>query len=220
MPLDVQALRFGPDGLLPVVIQDAASGRILTLAWASREAVERTVETGETWLWSRSRSELWHKGATSGNTQRVRAVLADCDADALVYQVNPEGPACHTGEESCFFETVSGEAPAMLGALLAHLYEVAEDRKANRPEGSYTTYLFDKGLDKICKKIGEEATEVVIALKNGEPEPIADEAADLLYHLVVGLSAAGLDLEAVASALGKRLGKKSRVPDGRERPTD
>lgn len=217
---DLRGLNYGPGGLIPVVIQDAASGQVLTLAWANEEAVRRTAETGQTWLWSRSRSELWHKGATSGNTQRVQAILADCDADSLVYQVVPAGPACHTGAESCFRPTEARTAAPPLGELLAHLRRVAEDRKATRPEGSYTTYLFEKGLDKICKKIGEEATEVVIALKNGEPGAIADETADLLYHLVVGLTASGTDLADVAAALEKRLGKHGRVPTGIQRPAD
>lgn len=217
---DLEGLHFGEAGLIPVVIQDAVSGRVLTLAHANREAVRRTVETGETWLWSRSRSELWHKGATSGHFQRVRAILADCDADALLYQVEAAGPACHTGEESCFFQVASGESSPTPGEILALLERLVEDRRRDRPEGSYTTYLFDRGLDKICKKIGEEATEVVLALKNGERGPIAEEAADLLYHLVVGLSASGVALEDVGRALQGRLGRPGKVPSGQDRPAD
>ncbi|MBM3266833.1 MAG: bifunctional phosphoribosyl-AMP cyclohydrolase/phosphoribosyl-ATP diphosphatase HisIE [Candidatus Sericytochromatia bacterium] len=205
-------LSFGADGLVPVVIQDADTGEVLTLAHANWEAIARTLETGETHLWSRSRGELWHKGATSGHRQAVVAVKADCDADAVLYQVRPQGPACHTGAETCFHQPLHGAVPPSLGALLSRLAAVVASRRRERPEGSYTAYLLDKGLDKICKKVGEEATEVVIALKNGAPEPIAAEAADLLYHLIVGLEAAGVGLPDVAAALEGRLGQSGRVP--------
>jgi phosphoribosyl-ATP pyrophosphohydrolase/phosphoribosyl-AMP cyclohydrolase len=197
-------LAFDAQGLVPVVIQDAGSGDVLTLAYANWEAIARTLETGQTHLWSRQRDELWHKGATSGHTQDVLAVSADCDADAVIYQVKPHGPACHTGEHTCFHRPLHGTSPQPLGGLLARLADRIESRKTGAPEGSYTAYLFEKGLDKICKKIGEEATEVVVALKNGDPAPIAEEAADLLYHLLVALSAAEVPLAQVATALEKR----------------
>ena len=194
-------LKFDERGLLPAIVQDARSGRVLMLAYMNAESAERTHETGETWFWSRSRNALWHKGETSGNTQRVQSLTPDCDRDTLLVQVQPRGPACHTGAESCFDDET---ATANLGATLERLYDVIESRHGERPEGSYTTYLFNEGLDKILKKLGEEATETVIAAKGDDDARLTSETADLLYHLVVLLVEKGVRLEQVNRELMER----------------
>jgi phosphoribosyl-ATP pyrophosphohydrolase/phosphoribosyl-AMP cyclohydrolase len=200
----VEKVRFSEDGLAPAIVQDAASGRVLTLAWMSRESLERTLLEGETWFWSRSRGELWHKGATSGNTQAVRAIRLDCDGDAVVILVDPAGPACHTGSETCFNEPLSGEDPEPFTAI-ADLTRVIAVRAADGDESSsYTARLLAKGVDTICKKVGEEATEVVLAAKGREHEAVARESADLLYHLAVLWQHAGVDFAEVAAVLESR----------------
>ena len=200
----VERVRFGPDGLAPAIVQDAESGRVLMLAWMSRESLERTLEEGETWFWSRSRGELWHKGATSGNTQSVRAIALDCDGDALAVLVAPAGPACHTGEETCFHVTLDGELPEPFAAI-ADLQRVIAARAASAdPGSSYTARLLDKGIDTVCKKVGEEATEVVLAAKGREHEAVVRESADLLYHLAVLWQEAGVDFAEVARVLAAR----------------
>ncbi len=163
--------------LIPAIIQDVRNGEVLTLAYMNDEALRRTRETGETWLWSRSRNELWHKGATSGNTQRVVNIAEDCDKDALVVSVIPNGPACHTGARSCF----EGVPRRTLDRLL----DVLRDRRDKRPAGSYSASLFEAGLSKILKKINEEATEVVIAASHESRERLVSEIADLVFHLEV-----------------------------------
>jgi phosphoribosyl-ATP pyrophosphohydrolase/phosphoribosyl-AMP cyclohydrolase len=163
--------------LTPAIIQDARTGEVLTLAYMNDEALQRTRESGETWLWSRSRNELWHKGATSGNTQRVVAISEDCDQDAFVLSVIPNGPACHTGARSCF----SGVPPRTLDRLMS----VLRDRREKRPESSYTATLFNGGRGRIAKKIGEEATEVVIAALSETRERLVSEIADLVFHVSV-----------------------------------
>jgi phosphoribosyl-ATP pyrophosphohydrolase/phosphoribosyl-AMP cyclohydrolase len=206
-------VKFDENGLLPAIVQDARTGRVLTLAYMNAESLERTLETKETWFWSRSRNQLWHKGETSGNSQRVVAVTEDCDHDALLIEVEPLGPACHTGAESCFHNQLRGMptvvterefAPNDLGATLASLYGLVETRKRERPEGSYTTYLFDQGLDKILKKVGEEATETIIAAKGEETVPLISESADLIYHLIVLLVERGVNLDQVSEELNGR----------------
>lgn len=200
-------LRFDENGLIPVVLQHAKTKEVLTLAYMNEESYNKTLETKETWLYSRSRQELWHKGATSGNTQRVVSISADCDQDALVVAVLPNGPACHTGADSCFFEPVlEGDAGPSVQAIAA-LEEVIKDRYASRPEGAYTTYLFEKGVDKIGKKIGEEATEVVIAAKNNDAEELSMEAADLIYHLLVMLQNQHVPFDEVLKILEQRAAK-------------
>lgn len=201
------ALAWDERGLVPAVVQDARTGEVLTLAWMNRESLARTLETGETWFWSRSRRALWHKGETSGNVQRVAGLAADCDRDAVVVKVVPAGPACHTGARTCFHQPVAGApAPAgeTLGAALDALLVTIAARKAELPEGSYTTYLFTSGVNKILKKVGEEATEVVIAAKDPDDDALAGEVADLLYHLGVLLAARGLDPAKVAEKLVSR----------------
>ncbi|MGD9570873.1 MAG: bifunctional phosphoribosyl-AMP cyclohydrolase/phosphoribosyl-ATP diphosphatase HisIE [Thermoleophilia bacterium] len=197
-------VRFGPDGLVPAIVQDAGDGRVLTLAWMNRESLERTVERGETWFWSRSRSELWHKGATSGNTQRVVAVTLDCDDDAVLVRVEQTGVACHTGAATCFHTPVTGEGAEPFAALADLERTVAARADAADPESSYTARLLAKGIDTVCKKVGEEATEVVIAAKGEERGQVVYESADLLYHLAVLWRAAGVSLEEVAAELASR----------------
>jgi phosphoribosyl-ATP pyrophosphohydrolase/phosphoribosyl-AMP cyclohydrolase len=194
----LQKAKFGSDGLIPAVIQDARTREVLTVAYMNQEALQRTIERGETWLWSRSRKELWHKGETSGNLQRVVNVRLDCDDDAVLVEVEPKGPACHTGAYSCF-----GTEPQIDG-VLSDLYRLIEARKEQRPEGSYTTYLFNSGLDKILKKVGEEATEMVVAAKNPDAERLTSETADLIYHLIVLLVERGVEFEDVVRELKAR----------------
>lgn len=186
------------DGLVAAIVRDQSSGVILMLAWMNQEALRRTEETNETWFWSRSRAELWNKGATSGNRQRVVGIRVDCDRDALLIDVIPEGPACHTGAVSCFGDLPSGRLD--LGSLM----EILRRRQADRPEGSYSTYLFNSGVDKILKKVGEEATEVVIAGKGDSDERVVSEVADLVYHLSVLLIDRGVDWSDVGAELRRR----------------
>ncbi len=200
-----ERVRFGADGLIPAVVQDAGTGRVLTQAWMNRESLERTLARGETWFWSRSRQELWRKGATSGNTQAVRAVLLDCDGDSLVVLVDPAGPACHTGAETCFGDALTDGAPPEPFAALADLERTVADRAAAAdPESSYTARLLAKGIDTVCKKVGEEATEVVVAAKGAEHGQVVYESADLLYHLAVLWRATGVSLDEVAAELASR----------------
>lgn len=209
----VEEIRFDPAGLVPVVAQDAATGAVLTLAYANREAVEKTLETGEAHYFSRSRQELWRKGATSGNTQRVTEVRLDCDSDALLYKVEPRGPACHTGEKSCFFTTVAGPGVGVatggggevgFGAMVERLAGVISERHREMPEGSYTARLLSGGTGRLSQKVGEEAVEVVVAALEGER--LAEEAADLVYHLLVLLEERGVGIEEVARVLRDRHG--------------
>jgi phosphoribosyl-ATP pyrophosphohydrolase/phosphoribosyl-AMP cyclohydrolase len=194
-------LKFDKAGLIPAIVQDADTREVLTLAYMNRESLERTIETRETWFWSRSRNELWHKGETSGNTQQVVDLVADCDGDAIVVLVKPAGPACHTGARSCFDLPPRDEE---LGRLLTRLYTLIETRERDRPDGSYTTYLFNEGIDKILKKIGEESAETIIAAKNEDPKLLINEVSDLIYHLLVLLVARGVSLDEVRDELGRR----------------
>ncbi|HTO97024.1 MAG TPA: bifunctional phosphoribosyl-AMP cyclohydrolase/phosphoribosyl-ATP diphosphatase HisIE [Myxococcales bacterium] len=201
-------VKWDAQGLAPAIVQDAATGEVLTLAWMNRESLRRTLDTGLATFWSRSRNELWVKGATSGNTQAVRAVRLDCDADAILLKVDPAGPACHTGARSCF---LAGEAlldaPDPPGQVLAALERVIRARQQAPPEGSYTAKLFaDEALRH--KKVGEEAAELVVASMRGKREEIAHEAADLIYHALVLLRAHGMGLAEVAEVLRSREGKR------------
>jgi phosphoribosyl-ATP pyrophosphohydrolase/phosphoribosyl-AMP cyclohydrolase len=190
--------KFGTDGLIPAVIQDARTREVLTVAYMNKEALQLTLERHETYLWSRSRQQLWHKGETSGNSQKVTKVSLDCDNDTVLLEVEPLGPACHTGAYSCF-----GVEPELEG-VLKKLYSVIEERKEKRPEGSYTTYLFNSGLDKILKKVGEESTETIVAAKNTDAQRLVSETSDLLYHLLVMLVERGVTLDEVARELKER----------------
>jgi len=198
------SLKFNENGLIPAVVQHAQTKEVLTVAYMNQQSYEKTLETGETWFYSRSRQELWHKGATSGHTQKVISIKADCDQDALVIEVLPNGPACHNGTTSCFTETLYEENRPGSVAILPQLVDVIREREQTMPEGAYTTYLFDKGIDKICKKVGEEATEVVIGAKNRDKEEVKWESADLLYHLLVLLQEQKVDLYEVLDVLQKR----------------
>ena len=209
--MNLDKIKFDEHGLVPAIVQDALTTKVLTLAYMNEESLSRTIETGETWFWSRSRAQLWHKGATSGNTQRVVSVTADCDGDALRILVLPNGPACHTGEQSCFHNLIH-ESPnaiaqgrdASIGDVLNQLYSVIESRKQELPEGSYTAYLFEQGLDKILKKLGEESSETIIAAKNEDRDALVRESCDLLYHLLVLLSAREVSLSEVRDELRRR----------------
>lgn len=199
MRIDPQVVKFDEQGLVPAIVQDARTREVLMLAYMNRDSLARTIETGETWFWSRSRNELWHKGETSGNTQQVVSLTSDCDNDAIVVLVNPAGPACHTGTRSCF-DVEDGD----FDVVLQNLYELIQSRERDRPSGSYTTYLFDKGLDKILKKVGEESAETIIAAKNDDRKLFVAEVSDLVYHLLVLLVARGVNLDEVRAELAQR----------------
>jgi phosphoribosyl-AMP cyclohydrolase / phosphoribosyl-ATP pyrophosphohydrolase len=252
----IQNLKFDDSGLITAVVQDDDSDEVLMVAHMNAESLAKTLQTGETWFWSRSRGELWHKGATSGATQRVVDLRLDCDGDALLVRVNPNGPACHTGERSCFFrgaqdvEAAKSEEPVKvheksgeksgekdrekngpiikrvespvslvnvaamdLGIQLQDLFKLIQERKDQRPEGSYTSYLFNSGLDKILKKVGEESAETIIAAKNaGEDEgrkQLSSEISDLLYHLLVLMVERDVSLYDIAAELSARAGKSA-----------
>ncbi len=203
----IENLKWGERGLIPAVVQDGNTGEVLTVAYVSRESLAKTREVGETVFFSRSRNELWHKGATSGNTQEVVSLMADCDKDAVVIRVLPRGPACHTGARSCFFEEVEGfssDAGRSIGVVLGGLERLIAGRKSERPQGSYTTQLFDKGLKQILQKVGEESTEMIVAAMGGDREETIMETSDLLYHVMVALQAMGISLDDVAAALQSR----------------
>jgi phosphoribosyl-AMP cyclohydrolase / phosphoribosyl-ATP pyrophosphohydrolase len=246
----IQNLKFDDRGLITAVVQDDDTEEILMVAHMNAESLAKTLQTGETWFWSRSRQELWHKGATSGATQRVVDLRLDCDGDALLVRVNPNGPACHTGERSCFFrgardvDAAKSEAPlkaqeknreknepalkrvesqvslvnvaAMdLGIQLQDLFKLIQERKDQRPEGSYTSYLFNSGIDKILKKVGEESAETIIAAKNaGDGEgrkQLSSEISDLLYHLLVLMVERDVSLYDIAAELSARAGKPANL---------
>jgi len=252
----IQNLKFDDSGLITAVVQDDDSDEILMVAHMNAESLAKTLQTGETWFWSRSRRELWHKGATSGATQRVVDLRLDCDGDALLVRVNPNGPACHTGERSCFFrgaqevETAKSEEPVRpreprekdpekdgpilklvesqvslvnvaamdLGIQLQDLFKLIQERNDQRPEGSYTSYLFNSGLDKILKKVGEESAETIIAAKNaGDDEgrkQLSSEISDLLYHLLVLMVERDVSLYDIAAELSARAGKAANPKHG------
>jgi phosphoribosyl-ATP pyrophosphohydrolase/phosphoribosyl-AMP cyclohydrolase len=214
MNVAIDDVKFDDSGLVPAVVQDARTGEVLTLAYMNAESLHRTIREGQTWFWSRSRAALWHKGATSGNTQRVVGVRLDCDRDAIVVQVEPAGPACHTGARTCFHNSLEGgpEPPTGqrdLGEVIDELYTLVESRRREAPEGSYTAYLFAQGLDKILKKVGEEAAETIIAAKNADTRSLVGETSDLLYHLIVLLVERGVALDDVRDELARRGGKQS-----------
>ena len=196
-------LTWGPSGLIPAVVQDASTGQVLMVAYMNAEALALTQRTGEAHFWSRSRQELWHKGATSGNTQRVVTISADCDRDTLLVQVDPAGPACHTGEVSCFFNPV-GESDAAAPTNVDWLYELVTQRKQSPTPGSYTNRLFDAGLNEIAKKVGEEGVEVVVAALGQDTERATSELADLVYHALVLMAEIGVTPDDIRGELQKR----------------
>ena len=208
--MNVDSIRFDEKGLVPAIVQDVETKEVLTLAYMNKESLEKTLLTGETWFYSRSRQQLWHKGETSGNTQKVTEIRYDCDQDALVVLVKPAGPACHTGTVSCFTESLyqaDGETVRTTEQAEDFLYElekVIAEREAERPEGSYTTYLFEKGVDKILKKVGEEAAEVIIAAKNRDSEELKWEVSDLFFHVLVLLKEQNLPFSEIQKNLRER----------------
>ena len=196
-------LKFDEKGLIPAIVTDAKTGEILTLAYMNKESLGITLEKGLTCFYSRSRQKLWLKGETSGNYQHVVSITADCDLDALEVKVNKDGPACHTGAESCFFNELATSEEVKPAFSMDGLYELLVGRKTNMPEGSYTTYLFSKGLDKILKKIGEESTEVIIGAKNSREETVY-EIADLAYHVMVLMVEMGISVDDIRDELASR----------------
>ena len=191
MSIDLSKVKFDEKGLVPAIAQDAVTGQVLMLAYMNEESLRLTLETGYATYYSRSRQQLWKKGETSGHTQKVLALTLDCDGDAILMTVEQIGPACHTGETTCFHNPVMGEAPAT-AAVLESVYRTVVDRAENPKAGSYTNYLLQKGIEKTCKKVGEEASETIIASIKGSPAETRYEAADLQYHLLVLLFQMGL----------------------------
>lgn len=206
--LDVSKIKFDEKGLVPVVTQDVRTGTVLMLAYMNSEALQMTLDTGYAVYYSRSRQALWKKGETSGHVQKVRAIHYDCDGDAILLTVEQTGPACHTGEYSCFHNDlvslVEGASKVPSASILQEVYNVIADRKVHPKEGSYTNYLLDKGVEKICKKVGEEASETIIAAVKGSREELRYEAADLMYHLMVLLFNQGLTPMELWAELEKR----------------
>ncbi|MBO1513962.1 bifunctional phosphoribosyl-AMP cyclohydrolase/phosphoribosyl-ATP diphosphatase HisIE [Metabacillus bambusae] len=203
----IESIKFDQNGLVPAIVQDAASKEVLTLAYMNEESLKKTIETKETWFYSRSRQELWHKGGTSGNIQKVVEMRYDCDQDAILVLVQPAGPACHTGAYTCFSETIDKQEVSVVQdrfQIFNTLEKLIAERENELPEGSYTTYLFNEGVDKILKKVGEEASEVIIASKNRDAEELKWEVADLLFHLMVLLREQKLPLDEVLKVLEKR----------------
>ncbi len=209
--MNSELIRFNSEGLVPAIIQDAQTGTVLMLAYMNEESLQKTKETGETWFYSRSRNELWNKGATSGNKQVVKQLDIDCDQDTLLIQVDPVGPACHLGTETCFtrkdLSDIRNER-----TIVQQVAQQIQQRKQNPLEGSYTTYLFREGIDKILKKVGEETTEVVIGAKNNDLEETSNELADLTYHILVLMEELGLSIEDVKAVLkSRRLQEEERT---------
>ncbi len=201
--VDIEKLKFDEKGLIPVVVQDYYTKKVLTLAYMNKESLKISMEKNLTCFFSRSRGKLWLKGETSGNYQHIVSITADCDGDALVVEVKKDGPACHTGSDSCFTsEVYANENEKSFSFDM--LYELLEGRKTNKKEGSYTTYLFEKGLDKILKKVGEECTEVIVAAKGGSKEETVFEIADLAYHVMVLMVQYGIKIDDVVDELAKR----------------
>jgi len=196
-------LKFDEKGLIPVVVQDYFSKEVLTLAYMNRESLEISIKEGKTCFYSRSRQQLWRKGETSGNTQQIVSIRADCDGDALVAEVVKAGPACHTGEESCFFQGLYQSEERNAFSVDA-LYKLIEGRKTEKKEGSYTTYLFEKGIDKILKKVGEECTEVIVAGKGGDKAETIFEISDLAYHVLVLMVQMGIAPKDIIEELASR----------------
>lgn len=200
----LEKIKFNSDGLVPAIAQDAHTGKVLMQAYMNRESLEKTLTTKYAHYFSRQRQALWKKGESSGHLQEVVSVCADCDYDCILLTVKQTGPACHTGEQTCFFHEMKTFDNVVNSSLLYELYELIADRKINPKEGSYTNYLFDKGIDKILKKVGEESAEVIIASKNEGTEELRYEAADLLYHLLVLMNEKGLSLDELFLELGNR----------------
>jgi len=211
--MDLEQIKFNDDGLVPVIVQDKSSGQVLMLAYANKDAIQKTIDTGKSHFWSRSREKLWMKGEESGNIQEIQEIYYDCDIDTLLYLVKQTGVACHTGERTCFYRSTEGNTQApTFGApdsskTLDEVYEVIIDRKLNPKEGSYVSGLFEKGIDKILKKIGEEAGETIIGAKNEDKKEVIYETADLWFHSMIVLSYFDINPEDIYDELGRRFGK-------------
>lgn len=203
MNVKIDTVSFDEKGLVPAIVQDDKTGIVLMLAYMNKEALSKTIETKETWFFSRSRQELWNKGATSGNRQIVKRISLDCDQDAILVQVEPMGPACHTGESTCFYKTEFEEEPSNRQIIFEVIAEI-NNRRKNPVEGSYTSYLFREGIDKVLKKIGEESSEVIIGAKNEDKQELTSELADLLYHSLVLMEIADVSLSDVKNELLRR----------------
>lgn len=203
MGIQIENITFDKDGLIPAVVQDEQTGSVLMLAYMNEEALQKTLNTGETWFYSRSREELWNKGATSGNRQIVKRISFDCDMDAVLVAVLPKGPACHTGEVSCFYQTAFENQEATR-QIVHDLTKEIRHRKENPVEGSYTSYLFREGIDKVLKKVGEESSEVIIGAKNEDKAELTSELADLVYHSLVLMEISGVTVDDVKQELLKR----------------
>ena len=204
--INADNLKFDERGLIPAIVQDEDTGEVLTLAYMNRESLGITISEGFTCFYSRSRGQLWRKGESSGNVQKVVSISADCDSDALLLKVRPAGPACHTGTNTCFYQPLYGETHERFS--LDGLHSLLTERKRKPKEGSYTTYLFEKGLDKILKKVGEEAAEVIIAAKNGDNHELTNELADLTYHVLVLMAEQGMSPENIRAELARRYRQK------------
>lgn len=200
-------VKFDSNGLVPAVVQDYKTGEVLMLAYMNQESLDRTIETGKTWFYSRSRQALWNKGETSGHFQYVKSISFDCDCDSVLVKVEQSGPACHTGNKSCFFNQEIESDDCLNYSVLYNVADIIQDRRLNPKEGSYTNYLFDKGIDKILKKVGEESAEVIIASKNTDPDETIYEMADLFFHCLVLLNEKNIDLEEIFRELKKRYKK-------------
>lgn len=207
-------LKYNENGLIPAIVQDVLTGKVLMLAYMNEESLKRTMETGETWFYSRSRRQLWHKGETSGHIQKVRRIDYDCDGDALLVAVEQNGAACHTGAASCFFRSLPGAEGEVGKNFLVELEEIISARKVMKPEGSYVAGLFDRGLDRILKKVGEEAGEVIIAAKNEDRYELIYETGDLLFHVLVLLVQKEVALSEVLAELSRRHRPAAAGKDG------
>lgn len=201
-------IKYDEKGLIPAIIQDSSNNEVLMMAYMNEESLNKTLASGYTWFFSRSRQQLWMKGESSGNTQKVEQILYDCDEDTLLIKVKPAGPACHTGNYSCFYRDLQGEEidtsiPFQVN-ILQELYQIILSRQQEMPEGSYTSYLFQEGIDKILKKVGEESAEVIIAAKNRDKNEVVYETADLIYHLLVMMVEQGVKLADIYKELSSR----------------
>jgi len=203
--IELSKLKYSENGLIPTIIQDVYTNDVLMMAYMNEESLQKTIDTKKTWFYSRSRKKLWNKGETSGNFQEVKSIKYDCDADTLLIKVKPMGPSCHTGKNSCFYTSILELSDdTSNNTILNELYNIIQHRKENPQEGSYTNYLFNSGIDKILKKVGEENAETIIAAKNNSKEELIYETSDLFYHLLVLLVNQGVTLQDIHTELEKR----------------
>lgn len=213
METNIEALTFDENGLIPAIVQNAETGQVLTLAFMNEESLTKTIQTKETWFFSRKRQALWHKGETSGNKQSVKQISYDCDADALLIQAEPHGPACHTGKESCFHNTLVKESTPYFD-IMPQVVDKIVERRDHPVDGSYTTYLFREGIDKILKKVGEESSEVIIGAKNNDKQEVTAEIADLTYHTLVLMNVLDVSVNNIKQELYKRHVQKEGQNNG------